>query len=98
MNEKYYIRTLSAEGEAYAIIQLTDEECAAVNKFLSAPEIIVWGNPDFCGDCYISPPFDTFDQARRCINAWIKPEDTPQTTFEDILNKLDETELDDMHV
>lgn len=59
--EKYYIRDLSAEGSATAVIALTDDEYKAVKKFLDAPNVVDYG---YSGNCTISDiGYETYEEA-----------------------------------
>lgn len=59
--EKYYIRDLSADGGATAVVALTDDEYKAVKKFLDAPNVFDDG---YGGDCTISDiGYETYEEA-----------------------------------
>ena len=63
MNKKWYVVCKHAEGEAYGIVALTNEELEGAKKLINY-EVVVDGS--YCGgiEIYDDEPYNTEEEAR----------------------------------
>lgn len=65
--KNYYIIGKAAEDEYGYIVELTTAEADAVQKVLNTPNILDYVGGGWCGNCWISKPHDTLEDAQKAL-------------------------------